>query len=356
MKKYHAILVLLVLVFQSLYAQYYHLEGIIGTDLKISMDIIKTPNEIRGTYFYYSQGQPLNLFGQEENGIWKLKEYDFHNNVTGNWEVKITGNQLVGVWFQDNKKLNVNLTENYQSGLKLKNVELMDEYQATKDYGIKNYLNLYFPFPSINPNKNPSALKSICDSILSDVNLKTRDLNENSIKAEFQKEFDRLKKDYQSFVASEKEMCENAPFGCSWENSQLGYPVFNQNNILSYRNSMYSYNGGAHGTYGTWHTNYNTITGQIITLENLFKNDAEKSLINILKNQLKIKYKTNDLNAVNLDEVFVPENFQITYKGIIFHYNPYEIGPYSLGAPEVFVPYELLKPYFVNNHPLSWIK
>ncbi len=354
MKKYNTLF--LVSLFQWLSAQYYHFEGTIGTDMKVSMDILKTSEDIRGSYFYYSQGQPLNLSGREENGVWKLKEYDLNNNETGNWEIKVSGNQLTGTWFHQAKKFNVNLTENYHSGLKLKNVEMKDEYQVSKDYGLKNYLCLYFPFPNLNPNKASNILKTICDSILSDINLKTKDLNENSIQSEFKKEFERLRSDYEGFIANEKEMCDNAPFTCIWENSQLGYPVFNQNNILSYRNSMYAYNGGAHGTYGTWHTNYNTLNGQMITLETLFKNDSEKNLISLLKTKLKQKYKTNNLDAVNLDEVFVPENIQISFGGIIFHYNPYEIGPYSLGAPEVFIPYSELKPYLANNHPLSWVK
>jgi V8-like Glu-specific endopeptidase len=107
------------------------------------MDILKTSENIRGVYFNYSQGQPFNLWGKEEKDTWKFTEYDLDNNETGKWEVKIQGNQLTGLWLQQNKKLNVNLRENYSSGLKLKNVEMKDEYQASKNYGIKNYLNLF---------------------------------------------------------------------------------------------------------------------------------------------------------------------------------------------------------------------
>lgn len=354
MKKYQALF--FILIFHFLSAQYYHFEGTLGADLKISMDILKTPESIMGTYFYYSYGQPINLSGMEVNGLWKLKEFDLDNNETGNWEVKISGNQLVGTWFNKDKKRNVVLTESYTNGLKFKSIEMIDEYQPSKDYGIKNYLNLYFPFPNFNPNKNVQALRAIGDSILADINVRIKEINENTIKAEFKKEFEKLKKDYQGFLANDKDLCDQAPNVCNWSNSQVCFPVFNQNNILSYRNSMYSYNGGAHGTFSTWHTNFNTLNGKLITLENLFKNDAEKNLLEILKTKLKIKYKTNSLDAVNLDEVFVPENFQITYGGIVFHYNTYEIGPYALGAPEVFVPYSELKPFLVSNHPLVWVK
>ncbi len=354
MKKYN--FWVLFIATQCLYAQYFHFEGSIGLNLKISMDILKKPDEIRGTLFHYNTGQPFNLLGMEENGLWKLKELDLFNNQTGVWEVRFSNNQLTGTWSNQNQKLNVQLKESYETGLIFKNVELKHEYQATKDYGLKNYLSLHLPFPNLNPQKNRTITKTICDSILADINIKTKSLDENTIQTEFQKEFDRLKKDYQGFISNEKASCDIAPFTCIWENIQLGYPVFNQNNILAYRNSMYAYNGGVHGTYGTWHTNYNTNDGKMITLESLFKNDAEPKLLNILKNKLKQKYQTQDLDAVNLDEIFVPDNFQISYGGIIFHYNPYEIGPYSLGAPEVFVPYSELKPYFVANHPITWVK
>jgi len=349
-------ILLILFIFQGLFAQYYHFEGILEPNLKISMDLYKNDKTLKGVYFYYSSGQPLNLTGKVDNDLWKLEETDLNNNKTGTWEVKLNGNQLIGNWSGNGKKLTVNLKEDYSTGLKFKIIEILDEYKASENYGLKNYLGLYFPLPPLNPQKSPTALKSICDTILAEVNMKSKDLNENMIKKEFQKSFDEIRETYIGFVNNEKEACENAPFTCDWSNSQEGYPVFNQNNILSYRNSMSSYMGGAHGSYGTWHCNFNTANGQMIFIENLFKEDSEKPLINILKSKLKQKYKTNNLEAVNLDEVFVSENFQITYSGIVFHYNPYEIGPYSLGAPEVFVPYSELKPFLVNGHPLNWVK
>lgn len=348
------IFIVLTFFYQNIFAQYYHLEGTVGSQ-KISMDVVKNQKSIKGTHFYYHIGEPLILTGKEEEGVWKLNESNLNNDETGNWELKWNGSVLTGTWYNKTQKFNVTLQENYNNSLRFKIVELSEEFKPSTKYGLKNYVGLFFPLPSINSGRNYNLLKTVCDTILSEINLKTKELNENAIKNEFQRSFNEIKNTYQNIVLKDQSICETAPLGCDWYNTQTGEPVFNQNQILCYKNSMYSYMGGAHGNYVSWHSNFNLLTGKIITLEDLFE-DAENKLLPLMKTKLQQKYKTSNLDAVNLDEVFIPENFQITYGGIVFHYNPYEIGPYSLGSPAVFISYSELKNFLKKGHPITWIK
>jgi hypothetical protein len=48
------------------------------------------------------------------------------------------------------------------------------------------------------------------------------------------------------------------------------------------------------------------------------------------------------------EDVFIlPENMALDASGLLFMYNPYEIGPYVFGSLEVLIPYELLRPYMI---------
>jgi hypothetical protein len=44
---------------------------------------------------------------------------------------------------------------------------------------------------------------------------------------------------------------------------------------------------------------------------------------------------------------YLPENFAITPSGILFTFNPYEIGPYAIGIHEIKLPYELIRQYLI---------
>jgi hypothetical protein len=39
--------------------------------------------------------------------------------------------------------------------------------------------------------------------------------------------------------------------------------------------------------------------------------------------------------------------------GLLFHFNPYEIGPYSSGAPEVFLSFKEINSLINPNGPLG---
>ena len=47
------------------------------------------------------------------------------------------------------------------------------------------------------------------------------------------------------------------------------------------------------------------------------------------------------------------ENFAISTGGLLFTFNPYEIGPYVMGAPQVFIPYKEMKDLINKNGLLA---
>ena len=115
------------------------------------------------------------------------------------------------------------------------------------------------------------------------------------------------------------------------------------------------YEGGAHGINQLITMNFNTETGQHITLADIFVPGFEHQLNEILLEALKEKVDTP--NMADLKEkgylysmdMFPSENFILSDNTITFIYNPYEIAPYDLGAIQLTIPYRDLKKILKNS-------
>ena len=118
--------------------------------------------------------------------------------------------------------------------------------------------------------------------------------------------------------------------------------------LLVYTIAASNYTGGAHGMYGTFHHVYSHDDGYEIGIADLFDEEQLQQLGESIRRKLYERY-----GAANDEELaaqgFFPDcgiapndNFRPTDEGIVFHYNPYEIGCYALGTIEVTIPTEEL--------------
>ncbi|MCF6244103.1 MAG: DUF3298 and DUF4163 domain-containing protein [Sulfurovum sp.] len=112
-------------------------------------------------------------------------------------------------------------------------------------------------------------------------------------------------------------------------------------------NSASGYLGGAHGYYRENYDNY-THEGKHLLLKDILKKDSNSSLHKIAQRV----YKNSVGLAVNesltkdgwFDNKFVlTSNFAITTRGLRFHYNSYEIKPYSSGHTDFMLPYSAIR-------------
>lgn len=118
--------------------------------------------------------------------------------------------------------------------------------------------------------------------------------------------------------------------------------------ILVYTIAYASYTGGAHGIYGQSVHNYSIANGYEFTLSDLFDEEQLYRLKEIVRSKLYDEFgATSDEELA--EQGFFPEyidatdNFALTGDGIVFYYNPYDIGCYALGAIEVPVGREELE-------------
>lgn len=155
-------------------------------------------------------------------------------------------------------------------------------------------------------------------------------INEDDYKI---KNIDTLLARYDAFL---KAQSEEIGFATNWEINANASVEFNNNGLVAYALSTYSYTGGAHGNATILYRTYDLVTGKRLGLEDFFKDTMEvQNIINKTFN----KTAPDELkNGIDVDELPITSNVVLGKDTIAFFYNTYEVGPYSLGPVEVLVP------------------
>ncbi len=118
-------------------------------------------------------------------------------------------------------------------------------------------------------------------------------------------------------------------------------PVDTASGIISFLCTFETYQGGAHGGYECYYLNFSLKDGHRIQLSEVYDGDPcpamhEKLLKeNGCRTDEELMEKTQILM---LGQLYATDNFLIEGDSLLFHFNPYEIAPYSAGAIEVVIP------------------
>ena len=127
--------------------------------------------------------------------------------------------------------------------------------------------------------------------------------------------------------------------------------AYERNNIISIVMTKYEFTGGAHGMTYLDTYNYNLLTGDRLTLENMFKPNVDyKEIVN--------KFITEEIN--NNPEIYfkgdegfkgISENqdFYIDGDGIVIYFGLYEIAPYYVGIPKFKLKFDEFNKYLIYN-------
>lgn len=110
--------------------------------------------------------------------------------------------------------------------------------------------------------------------------------------------------------------------------------------VVVWKDYSYSYLCmAAHGMYNTSFVNYSIEDGKILSVADLMKPGYEKELTVLIRQKLK---EMNVPLLVDINEVGIPKDFEITSQGLRFMYGLYEIAAYVEGEVTVeFDSYEL---------------
>jgi hypothetical protein len=113
-------------------------------------------------------------------------------------------------------------------------------------------------------------------------------------------------------------------------------------NLISYEVSYFIFTGGAHPLSGTYYFNFNSSTGKVVSLQELFKKNFDSELDKLIEKHFRAIYelKPNQPLTEFLFENHINhnDNFLFLPDGIEFCYNQYEIAPYAVGIIRVKIP------------------
>lgn len=144
---------------------------------------------------------------------------------------------------------------------------------------------------------------------------------------------------------------EGAATWLNYEYSLTGECVYNRDSILSYRVTIFSYNGGAHGLYGSTYGVVNLIACSPIHLADFVTEESEPELTKLLKASVAREFKCPNFEALKsmdilfkADALALTENFYVDSLGVTWHFDPYEIAPFSVGSIEACIPWDQLHP------------
>ncbi|MCA6075585.1 DUF3298 and DUF4163 domain-containing protein [Fulvivirga sedimenti] len=152
------------------------------------------------------------------------------------------------------------------------------------------------------------------------------------------------------FIDDYRNLATSFPDAFGWQMNVSGEVLRNDSAFLVIRIQTEAYTGGAHGNYNLQFLNFDPITGDKITLDDLFKPGYEEILNKISLNTFRdIRNLGADEDPASSgfsfegDRYFNPDNFALLKDEILFYFNHYEIAPYSAGPTTIDIPWVELK-------------
>ena len=129
-----------------------------------------------------------------------------------------------------------------------------------------------------------------------------------------------------------------APEITEWYDDIEGYFAGQNGPYRSYIVNITDFTGGARSSSATQAFVFDTRDGSRLTLDDLFVPDFDAPLAEIIARHIPESLSEEDIEALFEPDVQPTGNYILTSDSITFIYNPFEIGPYSLGTPSISVP------------------
>jgi hypothetical protein len=328
-----------------------YFKGSIGTSLDLQMKLVRSGEQLTGSYFYQRIGTKIDLRGTvDKEGNLSLEEFDPSGKQTGVFK---------GLWRTDPADGMVAISGNWTKPLNDKNadkktafsiheepISLAGDAELTtkqiKESNKKLMYEIAAQYPQLSGAANPNFEK-FNQIVRASINKKV---------AGFKKEMAPQPDD------------EPRPEGSMGSDLSISYTVaLAQDDLMSVDFAMSSYyQGAAHPNAFSEAINFDLKNGKELKLSDLFKPGAKylaaisSYCINDLKKQS--KEKDNMLDDSSIQNGAGPsaknyESWTITKRGIGINFDPYQVGPYAAGAQYVLVPYSALKDLINPDGPVG---
>jgi hypothetical protein len=330
-------------------AQTKHFKGSIGSSLDLQMKLVRTGDQLAGSYFYQKVGTRIDLRGNvDKDGNLTLEEFDKSGKQTGVFK---------GLWTVDSTDGLVTLAGNWSKPLTEKDSAKKTAFsiheepvaftgdvdlvlKQIKESNKKLMYEIDARYPQLTGGSNPNFEK---------FNQVVRSAATKRV-AEFKKDM----------TPAEGE--DPRPEGSMGSDLNVSYEVaLAQDDLISIQFSVGSYyQGAAHPNTFAEVVNYDLKNGKQLKLADLFKPGAKylQAIANYCIADLKKQAKDKGLLDEEIQNGAAPnaKNYQswtITRKGLGINFDAYQVGPYAAGPQFVLVPYSSLKDVINPEGPVG---
>jgi hypothetical protein len=330
-------------------AQTRHFKGSIGSSLDLQMKLVRTGDQLAGSYFYQKVGTRIDLRGSvDKDGNLTLDEFDKSGKQTGLfkglWNVDASDGlvTIAGNWSkppgdkESDKKTAFSVHE--EPIAFTGEVDLVAK--QIKESNKKLMYEIDVKYPQLTGGSNPSFEK----------------FNQVA-RGSMTKKVAAFRKDL-----APKEGEEPPPEGSMGSDLGVSYVVaLAQDDLISVEFDIESYyQGAAHPNTFSEVINYDLKNGKQLKLADLFKPGAKylQAIANYCIADLKKQAKDKGLEASEIENGAAAnaKNYQswtITRKGIGINFDAYQVGPYAVGPQFVLVPYSALKDMINPEGPVG---
>lgn len=171
---------------------------------------------------------------------------------------------------------------------------------------------------------------------------------DKAFKKSGEKHWNKLKEEIEELRNEWDEGDEIPDYVFQWEYTDEIIVEDINDNYVTFVNSGYEYQGGAHGSSWLNGTTLDRETGSVVT-EKILKNTSSQAFQNLIKEKLAEYFENDDLESIlfsNPNEQEIPVGNIRLYRGtIIIQYQQYELAPYAYGLPVVTFTFEEIKPF-----------
>ncbi len=322
----------------------HHLVGNIDGKIPIVMNIFIRGNHVSGSMYYQKVGKYIFLKGNvDQNGQMNIKGFLRNGTFTDQFSGTYNNEVYEGKWTNGDKtkKLDFQLKrlDTFWVLVDSFKYQIYDSVLFDSNWvHYRNEVEIFYPkaFPV------PRAGYKITHVLMKKVLGSTPDFNalKDSMiqdREQWHKELEQLRQ-------------EGDRYGFGREYSQLVSVSYEKHLLLVVTESLYLFDGGAHGM-PIWHDyNFDMYTSKLLTINDVFsapKNLIVKNLIiPALDKYFRENYNESVEEAVfDIDKIGLPEGFYFSDQGMGFYYEPYSIAAFVYGFPRFEVPYDSLKPY-----------
>ena len=330
-------------------AQTKHFKGSIGSSLDLQMKLVRTGDQLAGSYFYQRVGTRIDLRGSvDKDGNLTLEEFDKSGKQTGLFK---------GLWAVDANDGLITLAGNWskppgeKDGDKKTAFSVHEEpitftgdvdlvAKQIKENNKKLMYEIDARYPQLTGGSNPNFEKF-----------------NSVVRAPVLKEVAGFKK-----AMAPEEGEEPRPEGSMGSDLNVSYDVaLAQDDLISVGYSIGSYyQGAAHPNTVSDAVNYDLKNGKPLKLADLFKPGAKylQVIADYCIADLKKQGKEKGLLDEEIQNGAAPNaknyrSWTITRKGLGINFDAYQVGPYAAGPQYVLVPYSSLKDLINPEGPVG---